>query len=71
MHVYADRLEGKTVLAFLLVYTSDQYSIEHLWVWFKLHTLAHYFSVSIAEFSITARGKVKPAQWRTTLIAAF
>jgi hypothetical protein len=35
------------------------------------HALANYCPASIADLSVTARGKLKSAQRRTTLISAF
>lgn len=68
---YIDGLEGKIVLAFLPPYAPELNPVEYLWAWLKRHALANYCPDSIAELATTTRGKLKSAQRRTTLIAAF
>ncbi len=58
-------------LAFLPLHAPDLNPVEYLRAWLKRHALANYCPGSIGEFSDTARGKLKSAQRRTTLIAAF
>lgn len=71
VRAYVDALDGKIALAFLPPYAPDLNPVEYLWAWLKRHALANYCPDSIAELSITARNKLKSAQRRTTLIAAF
>lgn len=68
---YVDGLEGKIALAFLPPYAPDLNPVEYLWAWLKRHALANYCPNSISELSHTARGKLKSAQRRKTLITAF
>jgi transposase len=68
---YVDGLDGRIALAFLPPYAPDLNPVEYLWAWLKRHALANYCPASIAELSVTARGRLKSAQRRTTLIAAF
>jgi transposase len=68
---YVDRLDGKIALAFLPPYAPDLNPVEYLWAWLKRHALANSCPPAIAELSITARSRLKSAQRRTTLIAAF
>lgn len=68
---YVDGLDGKIALAFLPPYAPDLNPVEYLWAWLKRHALANYCPNSIAELVNTARGKLKSAQQRATLIAAF
>ena len=68
---YVDGLDGKIALAFLPPYAPELNPVEYLWAWLKRHALANDCPNSIAELSDTARIKLKSAQRRTTLIAAF
>ena len=68
---YLDSLEGRIDIAFLPPYAPDLNPVEYLWAWLKRHALANYCPNSIADLAYTARGKLKSAQRRTTLIAAF
>jgi transposase len=68
---YVDTLDGKVELAFLPPYAPDLNPVEYLWAWLKRHALANYCPNSIADLADTARGKLKSAQRRKTLIAAF
>jgi len=68
---YIDGLDGTIALAFLPPYAPDLNPVEYLWAWLKRHALANYCPNSIADLADTARGKLKSAQRRTTLIAAF
>lgn len=68
---YVDSLEGKIELAFLPPYAPDLNPVEYLWAWLKRHALANYCPNTLAELADTARGKLKSAQRRTSLIAAF
>jgi len=68
---YVDSLKGKIELAFLPPYAPDLNPVEYLWAWLKRHALANYCPNSIADLAHTARGRLKSAQRRTTLIAAF
>jgi transposase len=68
---YVDGLDGRIALAFLPPYAPDLNPVEYLWAWLKRHALANYCPASIAELSVTARGRLKSAQRRTTLITAF
>ena len=68
---YVDGLDGKIALAFLPPYAPELNPVEYLWAWLKRHALANDCPNSIADLAITARGKLKSAQQRTSLIAAF
>lgn len=68
---YLDSLGGHIQIAFLPPYAPDLNPVEYLWAWLKRHALANYCPNSIAELVNTARGKLKSAQQRATLIAAF
>ncbi|TXF13602.1 IS630 family transposase [Pelomicrobium methylotrophicum] len=68
---YVDGLDGKIELAFLPPYAPELNPVEYLWAWLKRHALANYCPDSLAELATTARGKLRSAQRRTTLIAAF
>lgn len=68
---YVDTLDGRIEMAFLPPYAPDMNPVEYLWAWLKRHALANYCPNNIAELACTARGKLKSAQRRTTLIAAF
>lgn len=68
---YLDSLDGRIDIAFLPPYAPDLNPVEYLWAWLKRHALANYCPNSIADLADTARGKLKSAQRRTTLIAAF
>jgi transposase len=68
---YVDGLDGKIELAFLPPYAPELNPVEYLWAWLKRHALANDCPDSLAELATTARGKLRSAQRRTTLIAAF
>jgi transposase len=68
---YVDGLDGHIVLSFLPPYAPELNPVEYLWAWLKRHALANYCPDSIATLAHTARGKLKSAQRRTSLIAAF
>ncbi|MGA7179592.1 MAG: IS630 family transposase [Thiobacillaceae bacterium] len=68
---YVDGLKGRVALAFLPPYAPDLNPVEYLWAWLKRHALANYCPDSIAELAHTARAKLKSAQRRPKLIAAF
>jgi transposase len=67
---YVDSLDGRIELAFLPPYAPNLNPVEYLWAWLKRHALANYCPNSIDALATTARGKLKSAQRRTTLIAA-
>jgi transposase len=71
VRAYVDTLAGQIDLAFLPPYAPDLNRVEYLWAWLKRHALANYCPNCIADLACTARGKLKSAQRRTTLIAAF
>ncbi len=68
---YLDTLNGHIQIAFLPPYAPDLNPVEYLWAWLKRHALANDCPNSIAELSDTARTRLKSAQRRTSLIAAF
>lgn len=68
---YLDSLEGHVAMDFLPPYAPELNPVEYLWAWLKRHALANYCPGSITELAYTARGKLKSAQKRPTLIAAF
>ena len=71
VRAYLDSLEGHIAVAFLPPYSPELNPVEYLWAWLKRHALANYCPSSIGELANTARGKLRGAQRRTTLIAAF
>ena len=68
---YLDSISGHIQVAFLPPYAPDLNPVEYLWAWLKRHALANYCPNNITELASAARGKLKSAQRRTTLIAAF
>jgi transposase len=68
---YVDSLAGRIELAFLPPYAPELNPVEYLGAWLKRHALANDCPDSLAELATTARGKLRSAQRRTTLIAAF
>lgn len=68
---HVDTLEGDLKMAFLPPYAPELNPVEYLWAWLKRHALANYCPNSIGDLAHTTRGKLKSAQRRTTLIAAF
>jgi transposase len=68
---YVEALNDHVVLSFLPPYAPELNPVEYLWAWLKRHALANYCPDSISQLAHTARGKLKSAQQRTTLIAAF
>lgn len=68
---YLDGLEGDVAVAFLPPYSPDLNPVEYLWAWLKRHALANYCPDSINELSDTTRSKLRGAQKRSSLIAAF
>lgn len=68
---YVDSEKGKIALAFLPPYAPDLNPVEYLWAWLKRHAMANFCANNIVELANTARSKLKSAQKRTSLIAAF
>ena len=68
---YLDTLDGHVAIDFLPPYAPELNPVEYLWAWLKRHALANYCPNSISELAYTARGRLRSAQRRTTLIAAF
>lgn len=68
---YLDTLDGHVAIDFLPPYAPELNPVEYLWAWLKRHALANYCPASLTELRRTARGKLRSAQKRTTLIAAF
>jgi transposase len=68
---YLDSLDGHVAMDFLPPYAPELNPVEYLWAWLKRHALANYCPGSITELTHTARGKLRSAQRRPTLIAAF
>ena len=64
-------LDGHITMDFLPPYAPELNPVEYLWAWLKRHALANYCPNSIAELAHTTRGKLRSAQRRTTLVAAF
>ena len=71
VRAYLDSLEGHIAVAFLPPYSPELNPVEYLWAWLKRHALANYCPESISDLAHTTRGKLRSAQKRTTLIAAF
>ncbi|KAB2935933.1 MAG: hypothetical protein EFKGCFLK_00574 [Rhodocyclaceae bacterium] len=62
---------SKIALAFLPPCAPNPNPAESLWAWLKRHALANNCPASMAERSVTARGKLESAQRRATLAATF
>jgi transposase len=56
---------------FLPPYAPELNPVECLRAWLKRHALANYCPKSIAELADTTRSKLRSAQRRVTLVAAF
>lgn len=68
---YADAQQGAIVLAYLPPYAPELNPVEYLWGWLKRHALANYCPNGMEELASTTRSKLRSAQRRTNLIAAF
>ena len=68
---YVDTLDGHIAMDFLPPYAQELNPVEYLWAWLKRHALANYCPNSITQLPHTTRGKLRSAQRRTTLVAAF
>lgn len=68
---YLDGLNGEVAVAFLPPYAPDLNPVEYLWAWLKRHAMANYCPESFVELTDTARSKLRGAQKRGSLIAAF
>jgi transposase len=68
---YVDTLDGHIVIDFLPPYAPELNPVEYLWAWLKRHALANFCPNTIAELAHTTRCKLRSAQRRTTLVAAF
>jgi transposase len=68
---YVDTLDGRLAMDFLPPYAPELNPVEYLWAWLKRHALANFCPNSIAELAYVARAKLRSAQRRTTLVAAF
>jgi len=66
-----DSLNGELDVAFLPPYASDMNPVEYLWARLKRHAMAHYCPESFLELTDTAQNKLRGAQKRGSLIAAF
>lgn len=71
VRAYLDTLDGRVAMDFLPPYAPELNPVEYLWAWLKRHALANYCPDSITELTHTARGKLRSAQKRSTLITAF
>ncbi len=67
---YVDSTNGKIHLAFLPPYAPDLNPVEYLWAWLKRHALANFCPDNLTELRITARGKLRSAQRRRSIIVA-
>ncbi len=67
---YLDSTEGHLQVAFLPPYAPDLNPVEFLWAWLKRHALANYCPNTLTELGAMARNKLKPAQRRSSVIAA-
>ncbi|MFY9329459.1 MAG: IS630 family transposase [Georgfuchsia sp.] len=68
---YLDGLVGHIQIAFLPPYAPDMNPVEYLWAWLKRHALANYCPNNLRELHTTARNKLKSAQKRPSIIAAY
>lgn len=68
---YLDGLDGHIRVEFLPPYSPELNPVEYLWAWLKRHALANYCPGSMEQLAHTARCKLRSAQKRTNLIAAF
>ena len=67
---YVDSTNGKIHLAFLPPYAPDLNPVEYLWAWLKRHALANFCPDNLTQLRTTARGKLKSAQRRRSIIVA-
>lgn len=67
---YVDQTEGAIELAFLPPYAPELNPVEYLWAWLKRHALANFCPNDLTDLSVAARGKLKSAQRRGSIIAA-
>lgn len=71
MRDYLDTLRGHIQIAFLPPYAPDLNPVEYLWSWLKRHAMANYCPNDLSKLYATARTKLKSAQKRPTIIAAY
>ena len=67
---YVDSTEGHIQFAFLPPYAPELNPVEYLWAWLKRHALANFCPDTLAELQHTARGKLRSAQRRSTIVAS-
>lgn len=67
---YVDATEGAIQIEFLPPYAPELNPVEYLWAWLKRHALANFCPDTLTELQQTARGKLKSAQRRSTIIAS-
>lgn len=65
-----DATDGALALAFLPPYTPQLNPVEYLWAWLERHALANFCPYGMAGLAATARGQLKSAQRRASIIAA-
>ena len=70
MREYVDSTNGQIHLAFLPPYAPDLNPVEYLWAWLKRHALANFCPDNFTELRTVARGKLKSAQRRPSIIIA-
>jgi|SRR5690606_16178414 len=68
---YVDSTEGAIQLAFLPACAPELNPVEYLWAWLKRHALANFCPDGLAELATSARSKVRSAQRRRSIIAAY
>lgn len=49
----------------------DLNPVEYLWAWLKRYALANYGPNNLGELKMTARNKLRRAQRRSSIIAAY
>ena len=67
---HVDATNGAIELAFLPPYAPELNPVEYLWAWLKRHALANFCPNGLPELATTARGKLRSAQRRRTIITA-
>ena len=67
---YVDSTNGAVQLAFLPAYAPECNPVEYLWAWLKRHALANFCPTDLNELKRTARGKLRSAQHRQSIIVA-
>ena len=66
---YVDSTQGHIQIEFLPPYAPELNPVEYLWAWLKRHALENYCPETLTELQQSARGKLRSAQRRHSIIA--